>query len=59
MRFDEHMGRRINLKTLKPTTVTLKKGKNVFLAKIENFGRNWAAYLAFEDPERELIYTAR
>jgi hypothetical protein len=59
LRFDEHMGRRINLKTLKPITVTLKKGKNVFLAKIENFGRNWGAYLAFEDPKRELIYTAR
>jgi hypothetical protein len=54
---DEHVGRWINMKVLEAQPITLRKGPNTFLAKVENFGRNWRVYLAFDDPDRELIYT--
>ena len=54
---DEPGGRWINLRALEAQQVQLREGPNVFLAKVENFGRNWRVYLSFEDPDRELVFS--
>ena len=57
-RLDEPGGRWINLRAIESQPVRFREGPNVFLAKVENFGRNWRVYLAFEDPDRELVFSA-
>ena len=55
MVFELHKGRRASQNN-DSIPVHLRRGENVVLVKVENFGASWGLYLSFEDPERRLEY---
>ena len=54
-RFEKGRGAAANQNLI---TVKLRKGKNNMLAKVGNLGSNWGLFLAFEDKDRILTYSA-
>jgi len=54
--YSKHTGR-AEVPNAEKIPVKLRAGENALLVKVENWGRNWAFYLSFRDPQGQLTFT--
>ena len=54
--YSKHAGR-TEVPNAEKIPVKLRAGGNALLVKVENWGRNWAFYLSFRDPQGQLTFT--